>query len=167
MACLFVLVLGVGQVGAVPSGNPPVLPEVTAADAAFRQVASGAVPSSAPVSPSSANVLPAAHAYGHHAVGYLAIETPVGQTPDRPQDNTPAVLGRLEFPRLVGSFGLFAAGKLQTKAGLPYSKENSACVGIEAAVFHDWTAYTYAERRFDVGANRIMAGVRYNFNVGF
>lgn len=156
LACLLV-------VGGAVQAAPPVLPEVTTEVAAFHPGAVAAVAASV-AALSAPPVLPA---YRHHAVGYLAIETPVGQTPDRPQDNTPSVLGRLEFPRLVGSFGLFAAGKLQTKKGLPYSKENSACVGIEAAVFHDWTAYTYAERRFDVGANRFMAGVRYNFNVGF
>jgi hypothetical protein len=111
--------------------------------------------------------IPARADYGHHALVSLAIETPIGQTPDRSSDNTPSVIGRLDLPKLVGPFGAFLGGTLQVKAGLPFSKENRAYVGLEAAIGGGLTAYTYAERRFDVNDDRFMVGCRWNCDLKF
>lgn len=99
------------------------------------------------------------------ATGYLAIEAPVGQVPDRAKDDSPMVLGKLTFNNLAGPVGLFVGGQVQTKRGLPWAAENKAYVGLEAPLGNGLTAYGFAERRFDGDtSNRYVAGVRWNFS---
>ena len=172
VACLVCLVFAVGAARAVPAGSPPVLPEVTPAVGQFHSdAAPGAMVASNSVAASlaeveSAPVAPVA-VHGHHAIGYVSMETPIGQTPTLPDDNSPSILGRLELPRLVGPFGFFVGGNVQLKKGFPYSYDNLAYLGIEAPIGGGITAYTYAERRFNTNDTRFMAGCRYNFDVGF
>lgn len=105
---------------------------------------------------------------GHHLVGSLSIETPVGMTPDRPQDNTPSVLGDLHVTNLLGPVGVFFAGQIQTKKGLPYDRENKFRTGLELPLgYSGLTVYTYFERRFDTADNRFMVGCRWGFNEGY
>lgn len=108
------------------------------------------------------------YATDRHAYGSLGIETPIGSTPDRPQDNTPSVLGELHLTNLLGHVGVFTSGQIQTSKGLPFERENKFRVGLEAPVGGGITAYTYFERRFDLPtANRFMVGARWGFNVPF
>lgn len=108
------------------------------------------------------------YAADHRAYGSLAIETPVGQSPDRPQDNTPTVIGELHLTHLLGPVGAFTSGQIQTKSGLPFQRENKFKVGLEAPVGGGVSVYSYFERRFDLpAANRVMIGARYGFNLPF
>lgn len=109
------------------------------------------------------SIAPQARAADRKAAGYLAIETPLG-SPDREQDDSPMVLGRLTLNNLVGPVGVFFGGQVNLNKGLPWSKENKAIVGIEAPVGGGFTAYTFAERRFNLNDNRFVAGLRYNFS---
>lgn len=95
--------------------------------------------------------------------GSVSVETPVGQAPERPQDNSPSVLGDLKLHNVVPHLNLFADGQLQWKKGLPYSTENRARVGLEYELYAGVSLYGYGERRFDEDANRYMVGVKYQF----
>jgi hypothetical protein len=100
--------------------------------------------------------------------GSIALETPVGMSPDRAAEDSPTVLGYLKLNNLFGPVGLFGGGKVQTRKGFPWDSENRAYVGLEAPVGNDGlTVYGYAERRFNVNANRFMVGARYNFKTGY
>lgn len=106
--------------------------------------------------------------FGQKLVGSLSIETPVGMTPSRLQDNTPTILGDLHITNLVGPVGAFVSGQIQTKKGFPYDSENLFRVGLEAPLgFSNLTVYSYFERRFDAPDNRFMVGCRWGFNVPY
>jgi hypothetical protein len=109
-----------------------------------------------------ASVMPQARAEDRTTAGYLALETPLS-SPDRAQDNSPMVLGRLTFNNLVGPFGVFIGGQVNFRKGDPWCSENKAVVGIEAPLRSGFTVYTFGERRFNLNDNRIVAGIRYNF----
>lgn len=174
LVCLMAASLGtVRAAGWAGSGTPPVLPEVTTADAAFHPVAAASITSGGTqvaqaigACSDSAPVL-APPSYGHHAIGYLALENPFGQPPGRASDDAPSVIGSLAVPNLVGRFGLFTAGQIQLRKGAPFSSNNYVDLGLSYSITKDLTAYTYAERRFNVNENRFVAGVRYNFDAGF
>jgi hypothetical protein len=106
---------------------------------------------------------------GNHTVtGSIGIETPIGQTPDRPQDDSPMVKLDLHLNRLIGAFGFYGGANVNTKAGLPYMTENKFWTGIELPIGKQGlVAYSYYERRYDVNANRFMIGCRYNFHSGY
>lgn len=107
------------------------------------------------------------HSDSRRAYGSLAIETPIGMTPDRPQDNTPTVLGDLHLTHLIGRIGFVTAGQIQTKSGLPFDRENKWRAGLEAPIGGGFTVYSYFERRFDVPANRYMVGAKWGFSTPF
>lgn len=113
-----------------------------------------------------ASVMPQASAEDREVTGYIALETPVGSV-DRPQDDSPMVLGRLTLNNLVGPFGLFIGGQVNFRKGLPWCSENKAIVGIEAPLAGGYTVYTFAERRFNVNDNRFVAGIRYSFGSSY
>lgn len=112
-----------------------------------------------------------ANAGDHQAIGSIGIETPIGMTPNRPQDNTPTVLGNLHLTHLLGPVGVYGAFQVQTKRGVPYQRENKFQVGVEAPLtslgLTGVTAYSYFERRFDTMDNRFMVGCRWGFSQHF
>lgn len=110
-----------------------------------------------------ASVMPQASAEDRNATGYLALETPLG-SPDRAQDDSPMVLGRLTLNNLFGPFGVFVGGQVNFRKGDPWCSENKAVVGIEAPLRGGYTVYTFGERRFNLNDNRFVAGIRYNFS---
>ena len=107
-----------------------------------------------------------AGAEGRHAVGALSLEAPV-TTPDRPQDDSPMVLGKLTFKRLIGPASLFAGGQIQTRSGFPFNKENKWQLGIELPSKRALTPYFFAEDRFSLGLFRYVAGIRYGFDLKY
>jgi hypothetical protein len=100
--------------------------------------------------------------------GSIGIETPIGQAPDRPQDDSPMVKVDLHLNRLIGPLGLYGGANVNTKAGLPWTKENKFWTGFELPIgTQGLVAYSYFERRYNVNANRFMIGCRYNFHAGY
>jgi hypothetical protein len=112
------------------------------------------------------SMVPQASANDREATGYIAVETPLGSV-DRPQDDSPMVLGRLTLNNFAGPFGLFVGGQVAFRKGLPWSTENKAIVGIEAPLAGGYTVYTFAERRFNLNDNRFVAGIRYSFGSSY
>lgn len=100
------------------------------------------------------------YAAGREAVLNLAVETPFGMTPDRQQDNTPRVVGKLSLKHLAGPVGVFFGGQVNAKSGLPYAKDNLAYGGLEMDMGHSVWIYGAFERRFDIDTNRIFIGIR-------
>lgn len=94
--------------------------------------------------------------------GYLAVETPLG-SPDRRQDDSTMLLGRLSMSHVLGPVGMFVAGQWQLKSGTSYDGENRVQLGLDYPLSHKLTAYLFGERRFGGSDNRIVAGVRWNF----
>lgn len=110
--------------------------------------------------------VPQVSANDRQATGFIAVETPLG-SPDRAQDDSSMVLGRLTLNNIAGPFGLFLGGQVNFRKGLPFNSENKAFVGIEAPLAGGYTVYTFAERRFNLNDNRFIAGIRYNFGCGY
>jgi hypothetical protein len=96
--------------------------------------------------------------------GSVGIETPVGMTPDRVQDDSPQVKLNITLKNFIGPFNLFGGGLVATRKGEPWSGENRFQAGLELPIGDQGLlAYSYFERRFNRNDNRVVAGVRYNF----
>lgn len=95
--------------------------------------------------------------------GSLAVETPFGISPDRPQDHSLMALGTLKLHNFLPNVNLFTAGQLQFRTGNPFDKENKALVGVEYVLPHGITPYVYYQRWYDINDNRLVAGVRLDF----
>lgn len=105
-------------------------------------------------------------AHAARVTGSLGFEAPIGD-PTRPQDDSPLFLVKLDYPKAIGSVGLFASGQVQTKKGFPWDQENKVALGFSIPFAQTWEAYSYAERRFNYPSNKFVAGVRYNFALKF
>ncbi len=104
-----------------------------------------------------------AHAADRFFDGSLSLEGPVGINPDRPQDHSGMVLGALKLHNLFPHVNLFTAGQIQLNSGLPFTKENKACVGLELETKSGFVPYVYFQRWYDINDNRLVAGIRYGF----
>lgn len=98
----------------------------------------------------------------------IGVETPVGQDPDRPQDNSTAALLDLKLPNVAGPVGLFASGEYKFRRDALFLKEDKFKVGLEAPVgVEGLKVYSYWERRPGINANRYMVGFKYGFTVDY
>jgi hypothetical protein len=94
--------------------------------------------------------------------GSLGLETNLVH-PDRPQDNSPMVVGNLKLNNAWEKFSIFFKGQYQTDNKFPFDKENKFNLGVEHPIYGGMVAYTYWERRYSLNADRYVVGVRYDF----
>ena len=95
--------------------------------------------------------------------GSIGIQTPVG-SPDRPQDDSSCVVGKLEFPQCLGPVTLWSSVEHNLRGGFPFNKENKLRVGGDLPLQGTpLFLYSFWERRYAYNDDRIVVGVKASF----
>lgn len=97
------------------------------------------------------------------SIGY---QIPLG-TPDRLQDDSPALVCDLSLPEFLPHVTLWGKLEKRFKDGLMFDKENRYCVGTDIVLAENLILYSFYENRYSVNNNRIMLGVKVLLKGGY